>query len=193
MTIETNVLFILLATVTPPEPPPVPSVAEVSARMEHRLALRADLGWNGLAGFGLRGSWEATPRLAVDSGAGYVLAGPKAGARVRWNFMTADLSPYVAVGAIVSAGRRGPQTITGDDGDAFTFHVGPAAFAQAVAGLDFQGRDRISYSFELGWAQALNGRDLHVISGSPSANDWREVRFAAAGGPVIGGAVGYAF
>ena len=193
MMIETGVLFVLLATATSPAPIVTQAAREAPARTEHPLVIRADAGWNSLAGLGLRGSWAATDRLVLDVGAGYVLAGPKAGARLRWNFSTANLTPYAALGAIVSRGHPDAQTIKQDDGDQFQFHVGPAAYAQAVAGLDFQDQDRISYSIELGWAQALNHRDVHVISGTPSDTDWREVRLVTGGGVVVGGSIGYAF
>jgi hypothetical protein len=195
MTIETALLMTMLATTPEPPataPPSALSAAARASRAEHPFVVRADAGWNSLAGLGVRGSWTATPHLAFDVAAGYVLPGPKLGARVRWNFSTEALTPYVALGGTYSAGRSSPQTI-GEGGDAFTFHVGPAAYAHGVIGLDYQDRDRVTYSFEVGWAQALNDRSLYVISGSPSAADWREVRWIAAGGPVVGGAVGYAF
>jgi hypothetical protein len=193
MMIETSVLFVLLATAIPPAPAAVADARSIPPRTDRPFVVRAEVGWNSLAGLGLRGSWAATDRLMLDVGAGYVLAGPKAGARLRWNFTTASLTPYVALGAIVSRGHADPQTIKQDDGDQFQFHVGPAAYAQAVAGLDFQDRDRISYSFEVGWAQALNHRDVHVVSGTPSDKDWREVHLATDGGLVAGGSIGYAF
>jgi hypothetical protein len=195
MTIETLALATVLATApstAPASPAPESALTNVVYRAERPFVIRADAGWNSLAGLGLRGSWAATPHLAVDVAAGYVLPGPKVGARVRWNFSTAALTPYAAVGGFFSAGRSDPQTIN-DDADAFKFHVGPAGYVQGVLGLDYQDSDRVTYSFEIGWAQALNERSLYVISGTPTASEWREVRWIAAGGPVIGGSVGYAF
>ena len=187
-------LAALLSTAVPapPETSSPPAATTAVSRAERPFVIRADAGWNSLAGLGVRGSWAATLHLAVDVAAGYVLPGPKVGARVRWNFSTAALTPYAALGGFFSAGRSDPQTI-GDGADAFTFHVGPAAYAQSVLGLDYQDRDRVTYSFELGWAQALNQRSLYVISGAPTQAEWREVRWIAAGGPVVGGSVGYAF
>ena len=214
MNLSSTILSILLASATSPSevgvdpspasPPPAavsPSNAAATAsalraepvRSAHPLVLGADVGWNSLAGAGLRASWAFTPHLAVDVGAGYALSGPKGGARVRWNFLTADVTPFVALGAFASAGRSSPQVISQSGGDQFTFHVGPAAYAQAVGGLEYQSSERITYSFELGWAQALTHRDLHVISGTPDDVEWKQVRWVAGGGPVVGGSVGYAF
>jgi hypothetical protein len=193
MMIEASVLLMVLANAAPSAPVSLAEARVAPPRTDHPFVIRADVGWNSLAGLGLRGSWAATDRLMLDVGAGYVLAGPKAGARLRWNFTTAALTPYAALGAIVSRGHADAQTIKQDDGDQFQFHVGPADYAQAVAGLDFQDQDRISYSVEVGWAQALSHRDVHVISGKPSDADWREVHLATDGGLVVGGSIGYAF
>lgn len=168
-------------------------VEPASPRAERPLVIRADVGWNTLAGLGLGASWAATPHLIADAGAGYVLSGPKAGARLRWNFTTAELTPFVAVGCTWSAGRGDPQTINHGQDDEFTFHVGPASYAQGVAGVDYQDGDRVSYRFEIGWAQELGHRDLQVVSGAPTNADWSEVRLISGGGFVLGGSVGYAF
>ncbi len=168
-------------------------VREASIREAHPLVLRVDIGWNTLAGLGLGASWAATPHLIAEVGAGFVLSGPKAGARVRWNLTTGDLTPFIAIGGIWSAGRGAPQTVNQGKDDEFSFHVGQAAYVQGTAGLDYQDGDRVSYRFEVGWAQALGHRDLHVVAGTPTKADWNEVRFISGGGPVLGGSVGYAF
>ena len=59
--------------------------------------------------------------------------------------------------------------------------------------VDFQDASRWSYGVELGWAQSLNRRELRVVSGTPTDTDWNEVRWLAAGGPVVAGSIGYAF
>jgi hypothetical protein len=74
--------------------------------------------------------------------------GPKAGARVRWNFTTGELTPFVALGGVWSAGRGAAQTTNqGKDGE-LTFHVGPAAYAQGTAGLDCQDQGRVAAIME---------------------------------------------
>jgi hypothetical protein len=135
----------------------------------------------------------ATSNLALEVGAGYVISGPKAGARLRWNFLTGDVTPYVAAGGIWSAGHSGPVVVNAGKEDEFSFHIGQAAYLQSVVGVDVQDASRFTYGFEVGWAQALNDRDLHLISGTPGDSDWKFVKAVAAGGIVVGGSVGYAF
>jgi hypothetical protein len=179
-------------TVASPRAPAVGDGA-IGIRARHPLVVGADVGWNTLAGLGLDASYTAGSHLAFDVGAGYVLSGAKGGARVRWNFTTANLTPFVALGGVWSQGHADPQTFNQKDGDSFTFHVGPAAYAQAVAGLDYQDSDRMHLRVEAGWAQALRKRDLHVVSGTPESDEWNEVRLVAGGGVVVGGSIGYAF
>ncbi len=188
-------MMLVFANAVPASAAPVAAVdaRRSSIREQRPFVLRGDLGWNTLAGLGLGVSYAATAHLIVDAGVGYVLSGPKAGARLRWNFTTGALAPFVAVGGIWSAGLARPQTINQGHDDEFTFHVGQAAYAQYVVGVDLQDDDRFSYRMEIGWAQDLRARDLRLLSGTPSSADWNEVRTVAAGGLVIGGAIGYAF
>jgi hypothetical protein len=172
----------------PPVPTPVPG-----AREQHPFVIGAQVGWNTLAGLGLAASWTATRHLAFDAGAGYVISVPKAGARLRWNLLTSDVTPFVAAGGFWSFGRSTPQTITEKDGDSFAFQVGPAGYAQAVAGVDVQDASRFTFRFELGWSKDLTHRDLRVLSGTPDATSWKEVRLLAGDGLVLGGSFGYAF
>lgn len=174
------------APIAPVVPPPPPRAA-------HPFVIRADVGWNSLAGAGLRGSWMATTQLAVEAGAGYVLAGPKGGARLRWNFSSANLSPYAAVGGLWSRGLPDTKTINQGQQDEFSFHLGQAVYLQSVLGLDYQDDNRFTFGLEVGWAQALNHRDLHVVSGKPTDADWKFVKAVAGGGIVLGGSIGYAF
>ena len=172
---------------------PSSAASPIPIRDAHPVTLRADAGWNSLSGLGLRGSYMATSHLALEAGAGYVLAGPKAGARVRWNFTTTDLTPYVAVGGLWSGGHSAPVMLNQGKQDEFSFHVGQAAYLQSVVGMDFQDRGHLTYGFEIGWAQALNRRDVRVVSGTPADMDWNFVKAVAGGGLVLAGSVGYAF
>jgi hypothetical protein len=173
-------------------PPAVAEVSPAPVRAAHPFVVGAEAGWNGLAGLGARASWNATPRLALEIGAGFVVAGPKAGARARWDFLDGAFTPYVALGGFASAGRAGAQSIN-DANDPFTFHVGPALYGQGVVGLETRDADRVTYGLEAGWAQDLTGRSLYVVSGHPTSKNWSEVRAIAGGGLVVAATVGYAF
>jgi hypothetical protein len=185
-------LALLAGLWTAPVSPEVAVALPTPVRAEHPFVVGAEAGWNGLAGLGLRASWNATPRFALEVGAGWVVSGPKAGARARWDFLDGAFTPYVALGAFASAGRAGAQSFN-DANDPFTFHVGPALYGQGVAGIEARDSDRVVWSLEVGWAQDLTGRSLYVLSGQPSAKDWSEVRAIAGGGPVVAASVGYAF
>ena len=64
---------------------------------------------------------------------------------------------------------------------------GASAEASSRTGSD------TAFRFELGWSKDLTHRDLRVLSGTPDATSWKEVRLIAGDGPVLGASVGYAF
>src|SRR6478735_5688709 len=73
-----------------------------SVRTLRPWVVSAELGINSLSGVGANATYNFTPHVALDGGLGMGLSGAKAGLRGRYNFTTANLTPFVGVGATLS-------------------------------------------------------------------------------------------
>jgi len=168
-------------------------------RARRRLVLSGELGWNGLAGLGAILTYNAHPHLAFDLAGGFSLLGWKAGARVRYNLLTSNMTPFVGVGANATSGF-GEFTDPGDGrqganvkGVPYTLDVRPSYLLQYTLGFDFQHRRGFNMVGALGYAQLLNDHNLIIVDGELTSDERRAVNAIFKGGIVISLSAGYAF
>lgn len=168
-------------------------------RARRRLALLGELGWNGLAGFGAILTYHAHPHLAFDLGGGFSLTGWKAGARVRYNLLTSNMTPFIGIGGNATSGLG---EFTSDPADRehkepgavpFTLDIKPSYFLQYVVGFDFLHHRGFNMLGALGYAQLLNDKNVILVDGELTHDEKQAVDFIFKGGIVISLAAGYAF
>ncbi len=193
----------------PTEPPapiapqafPPPRRAETSGpiRQQRRLALTAELGWNGLAGFGPVLTYHVHPHVSFDLAGGFSLFGWKGGLRTRYNFLAANFTPFVGLGANASSGF-GEQTFdpaddpNGDPNrDPVTIEMKPSYLLQTTLGFDYVHRRGFTLIGAVGYSFLLNQNNLDVLAGELSAEEKQVVDVLFKSGVVISAAVGYSF
>lgn len=206
-------------TAAPPAPPaspapePAPPVASISfpapaaadirprppIRAQRRLALTAELGWNGLAGFGPVLTYHAHPHVSFDLGGGFSLFGWKAGLRTRYNFLTSNFTPFVGAGINASSGFGEFTFDPADDPhgdpnrDPVTVELKPSYLAQATLGFDYVHKRGFTLIGAIGYAFLLNENNLEVLAGELSRDEQQAVDVLFKSGVVISGAIGYSF
>jgi hypothetical protein len=171
-------------------------------RERRKLALLAELGWNGLAGFGLMLTYNAHPHLAFDLAGGFSTTGWKAGVRARYNLLTGPFTPFVGAGFSASTGLDGARVGRGDgrsdpNDDNFderemgTYDVKASRFAQGVLGFEFIHHHGFTLQGSAGYSWLLNNhRNFTFVEGR---RDDTAARIFFGSGPVISAAFGYAF
>lgn len=168
-------------------------------RAQRRLTLTAELGWNGLAGFGPVLSYHAHPRVSLELGGGISLFGWKIGARGRVNLLESPLTPFLGAGfnATSGLGRVTFEPPTDSQGnperDPVTLDLKDSYLVQGVLGIDYIHRRGFTLVACLGYARLLNGDNVEILAGSFSEEEERGVNAAFKSGPVISIAMGYAF
>lgn len=182
-----------------PAPPKVDSRPLGPIRARRRLALTAELGWNGLAGFGPVLTYHAHPNVSLDLGAGFSLFGWKAGARGRYNFLKSPFTPFVGVGMNATTGLGQQSFDPADDPngdptrDPVTVDLKPSYLVQGTLGFDFLHRRGFTMIGCLGYSWLLNEDNVDVLDGELTAEEERVVDFAFKSGAVLSLALGYAF
>jgi hypothetical protein len=164
-------------------------------RVDRRLALLGELGWNGLAGFGAIVSYHAHPQLTFDLGVGLAIVGGKLGLRTRFNFLDGPVSPFVGVGFMGATGFDAPtRDIAAQDDDSdLNIELRPSAFLQAVAGIDWTSRDGFTLVGALGYAWLLTGDNVVIVTGEPTADERQGLDIAFGSSIVVSIAIGYSF
>lgn len=186
---------------TPPPTPPVVSVVSVTrrplppVRAERRLALLGELGWNGLAGFGVNVSYHAHPQLTFDLGVGLAVVGGKLGLRARYNLLDNPVTPFVGVGLLGATGFEAPtrDIAAEDENRELNIKLEPSAFLQTVAGLDWTSRTGFTLVSAVGHARLLTHDNVVIITGEPTEEEKRGFAIAFRSGVVISLAIGYSF
>ena len=168
-------------------------------RARRKLALLGELGWNGLAGFGLILTYHVDPHVSLDLGAGVSLLGPKAGLRARYNFSTEPFTPFVGVGFNHGEGlgqftSDPSQDPNGDPNRApVTINSKPSNLIQAVVGFDYIHTRGFTVVGCLGYAYLLNHDNYDVLAGSLTHEEKQGFDVAFKGGLVLSVAMGYSF
>jgi hypothetical protein len=182
-----------------PPPPPADTRPRGPIRAQRRLALTAELGWNGLAGFGPVLTYHAHPHASFDLGGGFSLFGWKAGLRGRYNLLTANFTPFLGLGFNASSGF-GEQTFQPEDDpqggpkrDPVTLDLKPSYLMQTTLGFDYVHRRGFTLIGALGYALLLNEDNLDILDGELSEDEQRAVDVFFKSGIVISAAVGYSF
>jgi hypothetical protein len=176
-----------VVSVGPPRPlPPI--------RAERRLALLGEIGWNGLAGFGANLSYHAHPQITFDLGVGIGLVGGKVGLRTRYNILLSAVTPFVGVGVMGAGGFDAPtRDISDDENSDLNIKVNPAAFLQAVAGVDWTSRGGFTLIGCLGYAWLLTGDNVVVVTGEPTEEERKALSVVFGSSLVLSLAIGYSF
>jgi len=168
-------------------PPPV--------RAERRLALLGELSWNGLAGFGAIISYHVTPHVTFDLGAGLALVGGKLGLRARYNVSEGPVTPFIGAGVLGATGFDAPTSDIGaeDDNSELNVELRPAAFLQAVGGIDWTSRSGFTLVGSAGYAWLVSGDNVVILTGTPDPEEKRALDILFRSGLVISLAIGYSF
>ena len=189
------------ASSAPPLVVPVPADIRPlgSIRARRKLALTGEIGWNGLAGFGPVLSYNVTPHFTLDLGAGVSVFGWKAGARVRYNFLTTPFTPFVGAGINATSGLGEFTIDPSDDPDGdptrspITLDVKPSYLTQVVVGFDFIHKHGFTLVGCLGAAILLNKNNVDLLAGDLKDDERQAIDAFFKSGPVISIAAGYAF
>lgn len=168
-------------------------VTHRAERQRRPLMLGAELGINGLTGFGPAVSYTFDGAWSLDAALGLSAQLVRGGARARYTFLTNTLSPFIAIGAMYGVGTPYDLKGFGDD-ETVVYRVAGAPLGQAVAGVVYNHRNGFTIMGSLGWAQLLTrGSNVIVSSGSLSPAQLKGIRLAAGSGPVISVTTGYSF
>ena len=175
------------APIAAPRPPP-------PVRAQRRIALLGELGWNGLAGFGAIVSYHVHPQLTFDLGAGLAAVGGKLGLRARYNVSTKSVTPFLGVGVMGATGFDAPTRDIGDDDNSdLNIELKPAAFVQAVAGIDWTSPGGFTLLGAVGYAWLVTGDTVVILTGVPTEEETRALDAVFRSGVVISIAIGYSF
>lgn len=171
----------------PPLPEPVPDQRE-PIREARPFFIGGELGWNGLAGFGVNFSYHPISYLALDTGLGLALTGLRFGVRARVNFLKGEWSPILAIGATHSEGI--PEVEAESQSEKVKLEVLSSSYLQFAGGVNYTGREGFVFMGMLGYAY-LTKPNTRYISGSTDA--YEDLRPIYGGGTVISFSFGYAF
>jgi hypothetical protein len=174
----------------PPPPPPLETDAR-PIRVRRPFFIGGELGWNGLAGFGVNFSYHPIPYFAIDTGAGLSLAGWRLGARARANLLTSDWTPFLALGAIYSTGTGDQPIETESKSEKVKLRVLDSGAVQFAAGVNYTGREGFVFMATTGYSILVKENRTRYVEGSMDA--YNDVRAIYTGGLILSVAFGYAF
>lgn len=159
--------------------------------MRRPLFIGGELGWNGLAGFGVNFSYHPIPYLAVDTGLGLSVAGWRVGARLRANLLTGEWTPFLGAGVTYSAGSAGQEIELESRGEKTKLEVFGSPYLQLAGGVNYTSASGFVFMATTGYAILLRERNTKYVSGSTDAYDDLEPLYE--GGLILSVAFGYAF
>jgi hypothetical protein len=164
-------------------------------RVDRRLALMGEVGWNGLAGFGGIVAYHVHPQLTFELGVGLALVGGKVGLRARYNFLDGAVTPFVGAGFMGATGFSAPTRgiAADDDNTELNIELKPSAFSQTVAGIDWTRRDGFTLVTALGYAWLLTADNVVIVTGVPTKDERQGLGIAFRSSIVVSIAVGYSF
>lgn len=121
-------------------------------RFKQNISL--EFAWNGLVGTGILYSYHPAGRFTFAGGIGLSSMGVKIGGRVRYNFLTGEMTPFVGAGFMRASGfNNGEKEL---ESAVVKFNIRPTHFARLSFGLDFISGERFTFTPSAGWAIALN-------------------------------------
>jgi hypothetical protein len=174
----------------PPPPPPRPTDHR-PVRARRPFFIGGELGWNGLAGFGVNFSYHPIPYFALDAGLGVALTGWRVGLRGRVNFLTGDWTPFAGLGMTYSPSSGGQEIEVQARGETVKLELLPSAYGHLAAGVNYTGAEGFVF-------MATTGAALRVASNTRYRSGDRDiyvndVRPLYRGGVIVSVAFGYAF
>jgi hypothetical protein len=177
----------------PPAAPAAPVRPPPPIRAQRRIALLGELGWNGLAGFGAIVTYHVHPHVSFDLGAGLAAVGGKLGLRARYNISKKPVTPFLGVGIMGATGFDAPTRDIGSDDSELNIELKPAAFVQAVAGIDWTSPSGFTLVGAVGYAWLVTGDNVVILTGEPTPEEERGLDAVFRSGVVISVAIGYSF
>jgi hypothetical protein len=166
-------------------PPPI--------REQRRIALLGELGWNGLAGFGAIVTYHVHPHVSFDLGAGLAAVGGKIGLRARYNISKKPVTPFLGMGIMGATGFDAPTRDIGSDDSELNIELKPAAFLQAVAGIDWTSPSGFTLVGAAGYAWLVTDDNVVILTGEPTKEEEEALDAVFRSGVVISVAIGYTF
>jgi hypothetical protein len=140
-------------------------------------------------------AFHAHPNLTLEGGGGLSLEGWKLGARGRYNFLQAPLTPFVGAGVMRTFGLS-PVDVTNSE-DPMTVisvvRILPSTFIQAVVGLDWIDVNSFNLVTSVGYAWLLGGSNVEVLTGELGPIERQSMDIAFGSSIVISLAMGYSF
>ncbi|HLL52279.1 MAG TPA: hypothetical protein VK447_01950 [Myxococcaceae bacterium] len=172
---------------------PEAAAAHGPIRAQKKLMVGAELGWNGLAGFGVNASYHVLPWLSFDAGAGMSSFRLKTGIRARANILTSEWTPFVAAGFLYGFGF-GDQVFTTPvgTGETASFRVGGSPFLQLVGGVDYTSDSGFTLLGTVGYVMLLR-QNVTFVSNPPSAAAQGILNTTFGSGISVGLTLGYSF
>lgn len=144
-----------------------------------------------MSGLGVNFSYHPLPHLALDAGLGLSIAGWRAGARLRGNFLTGEWTPFAGVGITYSAGTGGQDIELESKGDKAKLEILESPYLQLAAGVNYTGDEGFVFTATTGYAHLLRKENTRFVSGSLEA--YNDVEGIYEGGLIVSVAFGYAF
>ena len=160
-------------------------------RIRNPLTFAAEVSHHGLSGIGVNIWYQLTPHIALDGGVGAASTVAKLGARVRYNFLTDDFTPFVAAGVSVGTGSFGK--ILEDEHVVLNarYSLGVSPYAQALAGVAYQNSWGFSVLAGLGWSHLLVRSNLYWQA-APLPKQRHDLPPTVGSGPLAMLAIGFA-
>jgi hypothetical protein len=160
-------------------------------RAQRPLTIGGELGWNGLAGFGVQLSYDLHPHFSLDSGLGLSATGIKVGLRGRYNLLTNNFTPFVGAGVLLGSGLMGQVARIETQNARFDMRLAPSPFAQGVVGLSYVAEGGFAVQASVGWAQLLRDGNYRITERSGHV-DRKGLNTAYGSGLVSSLMLGYA-
>jgi hypothetical protein len=132
-------------------------------RERYRQNISLEFAWNGLVGTGILYSYHPMAKLAVEGGIGLSSMGVKTGCRLRYNFLTGEMTPFIGVGFMRASGFKDAEKVFKTS--TVKFNIRPIHFIRLSFGLDFISGERFSFTPSAGWSIPLNKgvRDVEYV------------------------------
>ncbi|RYF09475.1 MAG: hypothetical protein EOO40_06815 [Deltaproteobacteria bacterium] len=164
-----------------------------AAQARRPLFVGAELGLNGLTGFGAIVSYQFAEHFALDAALGFSSQMGRGGIRGRYTLRTGPVSPFVGVGVMYASGT--PLDVRGcSAGKPITYRIDGGAFVQAVGGVKWMHRSGFTLLGSLGWTELVSTRsNIRAKTGTMTAQTRKRLDAAAGSGPVAAISVGYSF
>lgn len=159
-------------------------------RERRPLAIWGELGWNSLSGLGAGVTYRFASQIALDAGIGLSVVGIKTGVRARYNFLDANLSPFLGLGVMYGTGTgKEPAKVKVNNEDT-SFKVSGSPYVQALVGLDYVTAGGFTFLAGIGYAFLLKDNTTLVAGSQENFDKFRSIY---GGGVVLSAALGYSF